>query len=104
MDFKVGNETIRLYPIGALSREFTKQGIPRDTQTIRYWIKCGIIPRPIFFLGNYRPKKMFTMDQIMAIVNTAKECKIRQGMAIADTEFSKIVHQKLAEINKKYIK
>ena len=91
---------IRLYPISKLSQELTDAGVPRDTQTIRKWEDKGIIPRPLFRVGQ---KRLYTKDQIDTIVKVAVQCNLRQGASIADTDFIDLVWKELEKVNAKYI-
>lgn len=59
---------VRLYPVSKLSQAFKEAGIPRDPQTIRYWIKKGIIPKSMFLVGEKKPHGLYTEYHIETIV------------------------------------
>ena len=91
---------IKLFPIAKLSQALTDVDIPRDTQTIRKWEIKGVIPPAIFRSGH---KRLFSKEQIECIVRLAKECNIKQGSSISNTEFIQRIWDELGKINAKYI-
>src|SRR5574344_1272427 len=96
--FKLPNgEEIDLYYIGTLA-----SALGRATDTIRKWEIAGIIPDPFFKDANGR--RLYSMEQIEAIVGCAERAKIKQGSSIAGTSFSRGCHAELEEIRKKYVK
>lgn len=99
-DFKVNNEVVRFYPISRLAKEMKDAGMPRDIQTLRKWEAKKVIP-PIIFRPGF--KRMYTMEQIMAIVETAKECGIRQGLNHNESNFRQRIWDRLTEINNQYL-
>jgi tRNA A-37 threonylcarbamoyl transferase component Bud32 len=92
---------IMLYPISMLSKKLAEVGIKRDTQTLRKWEAKGIIPPTIWRIGY---KRLFTMEQIEAIVRVAQECSIRQGEDLRENNFVQRIGDELIELNKKYLK
>lgn len=95
--YRVKGKELRLYPIGKLVSELGKSGYYRDAQTIRKWEVAGVIPQTPFRFGG---KRLYAMEQIEAICQIAKECDIRQGVAIGKTDFSERVFEELREVNK----
>jgi DNA-binding transcriptional MerR regulator len=95
-----GLGNIKLFPIAKLSQALTDADIPRDTQTIRKWELSGVLPKAIFRKGG---KRLYSTEQIKCIVKVAKECNIKRGLSIEQTEFITRVAEELSKINKKYI-
>ena len=73
----------------------------RTSGTIRKSDISGCIPDSCFkdSLG----RRMYTQEQIDAIVRCAEKAKISQGLSIANTSFSNWVHKELDELRKKYL-
>ena len=91
----INGEEVTLYPISKLASE-----LGRSTQTIRKWEVAGILPQPIFKDKNGR--RLYSLEQIEAIVDCAIKSNVRQGYSVANTNFSPKVFKALEEINKKY--
>jgi hypothetical protein len=89
-------EEIELFYIGKLA-----QALGRTTNIIRKWEIGGIIPDPCFrdSLG----KRLYSQEQIDAIVRCAERAGIKQGKAISNTSFSTWVHKDLAILKEKYL-
>lgn len=92
---------IRLYPIAKLSQALIDADVPRDTQTIRKWEIKGVTPPAIF---RRHQKRLYSLEQIECIVRVAKECGIRKGVSITDTDFIQRVWEELSKVNEKYKK
>jgi DNA-binding transcriptional MerR regulator len=95
-----GLGNIKLFPIAKLSQAMTDADIPRDTQTLRKWELAGILPKAIFRKGH---KRLYSAEQIKCIVRIAKECNIRRGFSIEQTDFVTKVAEELGTLNKKYM-
>lgn len=91
----INGEEVTLYPISKLASE-----LGRSPQTIRKWEVAGILPQPIFKDKNGR--RLYSLEQIEAIVDCAIKSNVRQGYSVANTNFSPKVFKALEEINKKY--
>ena len=90
-------EELELFYIGTLAT-----ALGRTTNAIRKWEIAGVIPDPCFRDEN--GSRLYTQEQIDAIVRCAERAKIKQGLSIADTSFSTWVHKELAELREKYSK
>ena len=73
----------------------------RVPATIRKWEISGVIPDPCFKDSDGR--RMYTQEQIDAIVRCAERAQIKQGLSIADTSFSTWVKRELAVLKDKYM-
>lgn len=87
---------VELFYIDKLASE-----LGRTPQTIRKWEVSGILPKPIFKDKNGR--RLYSEDQINAIVQCAEQSNVRIGYSIANTNFSPRVFKALEEVNSKYI-
>ena len=97
-EFKLPNgETIELFYIGALA-----SALGRSTNAIRKWEIAGVIPDPCF--KDELGRRLYSQEQIDAIVRCAEKAKIKQGLSIANTSFSTWVHKELAILRDKYAK
>ena len=95
-NFKLPNgETIELFYIGSLAN-----ALGRTTNTIRKWEIAGVIPDPCFQDANGR--RLYSQEQIDAIVRCAEKAKIKQGLSIANTSFSQWCHRELDILKEKY--
>lgn len=92
----INGEELELFYVDKLASE-----LGRTPQTIRKWEVSGILPQPIFKDKNNR--RLYSQEQIDAIVECAIKSKIRQGYSVADTNFSPRVFKALQEINNKYV-
>lgn len=94
--FKLPNgELIDLYYIGTLAH-----ALGRTTDTIRKWEIGGIIPDPCFKDANGR--RLYSQEQIDAIVRCAEKAKIKQGLSISSTSFSQWCYKELDTLREKY--
>jgi hypothetical protein len=93
---KVNGEDIELFYISTLA-----EALGRTPQTIRKWEVAGILPDCLF--RDKLGRRMYSADQIKAIVEIAEKSHVRQGYSVANTNFSPRVFEALAELNKKYI-
>ena len=94
--YKVNGEEVVLYPIGKLVEALKKSGYTRGVQTIRKWEDTGVVPPATFRSGG---KRLYSLEQIETFVKVAKECDIRQGLAISSTDFSERIWEELSELN-----
>ena len=95
-NFKLpSGEVIELYYIGSLAN-----ALGRTTNTIRKWEIAGVIPDPCFQDANGR--RLYSQEQIDAIVRCAEKAKIKQGLSIANTSFSQWCHKELEALREKY--
>ena len=90
-----------LFPISKLSQALVDANFPRDPQTLRLWIKKGILPRPLFTnpADLSRPKGLWTKEQIDLIVKTVRECGLRQGSAEGMDMFKELIHSRMKKLN-----
>lgn len=96
-DFTLPNgETIELFYIGTLAG-----ALGRTPPTVRKWEISGVLPDPLFRDVNGR--RLYSQEQIDAIVKCAERAKIKQGMSIANTSFSVWCHKELEKIKLKYV-
>lgn len=89
-------EKIELFYIGALA-----SALGRSVQIIRKWEIGGVIPNPCF--KDKFNRRMYSQEQIDAIVRCAERAKIKQGLSIANTSFSVWCHKALEEIRIRYM-
>ena len=95
-EFKLPNgQIIELFYIGALAN-----ALGRSTNAIRKWEISGVIPDPCF--KDELGRRLYSQEQIDAIVKCAERAKIKQGLSIANTSFSTWVHKELAILRDKY--
>ncbi len=92
----INDEEVNLFYIERLASE-----LGRTPQTIRKWEVSGILPKPIF--RDKLGRRLYSLEQIDAIVECAEKSNVRQGYSVANTNFSVRVHKALDELNKKYI-
>lgn len=71
----INNKELEMYTIGELA-----QRLDRQRQTLRKWEKQGIIPQAIYRSGADR--RLYTKNQIEAIVSCVEKYKIKQGQPI----------------------
>ena len=90
-------DKIELFYIGALA-----SALGRSTNAIRKWEISGVIPDPCF--KDELGRRLYSQEQIDAIVRCAERAKIKQGLSIANTSFSTWVHKELAILRDKYSK
>lgn len=82
-----------MFTIGELA-----QRLDRQRQTLRKWEKQGIIPQAIYRSGADR--RLYTKNQIMAIVACVEKYQIKQGQPIPP-EFKEEVAIAFEEASKK---
>lgn len=90
-----GNE-IDLYYIGTLAH-----ALGRASDTIRKWEIAGVLPDPSF--KDPHGRRLYSLEQIEAIVKCAEKAKIKQGSSIANTSFSRWCHIELEKIRESYL-
>ena len=95
---------VRLYPISKLSEAFKEAGIPRDQQTIRYWISKGILPRSMFQVGTKKPHGLYSEHHIKTIVSVAKDCGIKQGTSFRESNFQEKVWDAIKDKKKIFMR
>jgi hypothetical protein len=88
-------ESIDLYYVSYLA-----SALGRTPATIRKWEVSGVLPDPFF--KDRRGNRLYSQEQIDAVVKCAERAKIKQGMSIANTSFKVWVHKELSIISKKY--
>lgn len=88
-------ETVELFFIGRLAT-----ALGRDANTIRKWEIAGILPSTCFRdrLGD----RLYTAEQIEAVVKVAEKCKLMQGRRMCDTSFTKRVTEEFKRLEEKY--
>lgn len=95
--FKLPNgEEIELFYIGTLA-----SSLGRTPACIRKWEISGVIPDPLF--KDNRHRRLYSQEQIDAIVHCAERAKIKQGSSISRTSFTKWCYQALDEIKERYL-
>ena len=77
------------------------EAIGRTPQTIRKWEVGGIIPPTPF---RQQGKRLYSKEHIDALVKCAEEAKIRQGVNIMQTSFSKRLYKEFEVINDLFFK
>ena len=73
--YTINNVDLEMYTIGELA-----QRLDRQRQTLRKWEKQGIIPQAIYRSGADR--RLYTRNQIEAIVECVLKYQIKQGQPI----------------------
>lgn len=87
---------VQLFSIGTLA-----WFLGRSPQTIRQWEIGGIIPKTPF--KNARGARLYTQEQIDAIVKYAEKSKIKTGSRICETKFTENTFKAFRELNIKYL-
>lgn len=85
----------KLYYIGVLAKR-----LDRTPTTVRDWERKGIIPKSEF--TDKFGKRLYTEEQIEAIVKCAKKDKISIGRSFALTNFSVHCHRQFEILHEKY--
>lgn len=85
-----------LYPISYLA-----DALGRGAGTIRKWEIDGTIPQTPFRDKNNR--RLYSEEHINAIVACAERAKIKNGVPMSNTRFTKWCFEKFNEINKKLL-
>jgi hypothetical protein len=88
---------IELYYIGSLA-----SALGRTPNSIRKWEIGGIIPDTCF--RDNEGRRLYSQEQINAIVTCAEKANIKQGQSIANTSFSVWVHKEMKDLKEKYMK
>lgn len=83
--YNINGKKVRLYPIRKVCQCLEMAGAYRSIQTIRLWEKNGIIPATPFIAKFGR---VYSREQIEAIVNTVVSCNIQQGLSLAESNFA----------------
>lgn len=91
----INGEKVKLYYIGVLAKRLN-----RTTVAIRMWENKGIIPETWF--RDKFGKRLYTEEQINAIVHSAEVNKIVQGKSLALTNFSEDCHKAFKELHREY--
>lgn len=91
----IGGKKVKVYHIGVLAKRLN-----RTTVAVRMWESKGIIPET-WFRDKYG-KRLYTEEQIQAIVHSAEVNKIMRGKSLALTNFSEDCHKAFEELHKKY--
>ena len=73
----------------------------RCTTVIRRWEIQGVIPPTCFF--DSQGCRMYSLEQINLLVDTATECKLVQGKPISRTTFPKKVFERWKPLMDKYL-
>ena len=73
--YTINNVDLEMFTIGELA-----QRLDRQRQTLRKWEKQGIIPQAIYRSGADR--RLYTKNQIDAIVECVMKYQIKQGQPI----------------------
>lgn len=92
----INGEDVELFYIGTLA-----EALGRTPQTIRKWEIAGYLPDTLF--RDKLGRRMYSAEQIKAIVECAEKSNVRPSYSIANTNFTPRVHKALEEINKKYL-
>lgn len=82
--YNISGHKVRLYPIRKLCQCLEFAGVNRSIQTIRLWERQGILP-PTPFQTDYG--RVYSREQIEAIVDVCKSCNIQQGVALNNSNF-----------------
>lgn len=89
--------TVDLYSIGELAFR-----IGRTTDTVRKWEIAGIIPATCFH--NKYGCRLYTLEQINMIVDTATECRISRGRCIATSGFPEKLARRMKPLIDSYLR
>lgn len=88
-------ETIELFYIGTLAH-----ALGRTSACIRKWEIGGILPDPMF--RDTKGRRLYSEEQIDAIVSCAERANVRQGHGISNSSFPKWVRIEWEKIKEKY--
>lgn len=91
----INGKEVQMYYIGTLAKRLN-----RTTTAIRLWENSGIIPTTWF--RDKFGKRLYTGEQIEAIVSIAEKNQIAQGKKMALTDFSKECHESFEQLRIKY--
>lgn len=87
---------IKLYYINRLAAD-----LGRTVNTIRQWEIAGIIPPTCFRSSNNM--RLYSQEQIDAVVRCAEKAFIKPGRSIAQTQFTPWVFKEFEMLKKKYM-
>lgn len=90
-EYKVDGKVYELYTIGELCER-----LHREAQTIRKWERKGTIPEAQF--RSKANRRLYTEEQINAIVETVRDYELRQGSPIPD-EFVETVFRRFSDVS-----
>lgn len=93
----INGEELALYPISTLA-----EALGRGSACVRKWEVSGILPDCLF--RGPMGRRLYTEEQITAIVECAEKSNVRTGYSIANTNFTPRVTEALNKINEKYLK
>ena len=91
--YTINNVELEMFTIGELA-----QRLDRQRQTLRKWEKQGLIPQAIY--RSKAGRRLYTKNQIEAIVDCVVKFKIKQGQPIPK-EFKDEVYQAFELASKK---
>jgi hypothetical protein len=91
-EYVINGVELEMFTIGELAKR-----LDRQRQTLRKWEKQGIIPQAIYRSGADR--RLYTKNQIEAIVNCVMKYEIKQGQPIP-LEFKEEVKEAFEEASK----
>ena len=91
--YTIDGVDLEMFTIGELA-----QRLDRQLQTLRKWEKLGIIPQATYRSGTNR--RLYTENQIKAIVDLVDKYKIKQGQPIPN-EFKIEVEEAFKEATQK---
>jgi hypothetical protein len=95
-EFVVKGQKIKLYTIGELAGF-----VGRDPITVRKWEMYGQIPRAA--LRNKQGQRLYSRDEIAALVKITKEEVPHPGIGFHRTRFKERVFSEWTTIRKKYL-
>ena len=90
--YMIGGEETELFTIGELADQ-----LDRQRQTVRKWEREGIIPAASF--RSKAGRRLYTREQVTAIVSAVDKWELKQGMAIPK-EFVEEVHENFRNATK----
>ena len=89
----IDGKELEMFTMGELADRLDRQG-----QTLRKWEKQGIIPQAIYRSGSNR--RLYTRNQIEAIVEVVEKYQIKQGQPIPHA-FKEEVAEAFSEASQK---
>jgi hypothetical protein len=89
-------QTIKVFYIGVLAK-----ALGRTPAAIKKWEIGGIIPETCF--RDKEGRRLYSQEQIDAILRCAERAHIKQGLSIANTSFSVWVHREMDALKQKYM-
>lgn len=91
----INGKEVELFTIGELADR-----LDRQRQTIRKWEREGIIPAATF--RSKAGRRLYTSEQINAIIKVVEKYDLKQGMAIPP-EFKREVKEEFDKATKKFL-